>query len=85
LYLGHSQQEMRGCGHYLGQSFKLQDGANMMGNGIKVGNLPVVVELTRDFTNEHQHNKSLVMNMFAECERMFSLRNGYVQVSGASF
>lgn len=85
LYLGHSQQKALGCGHYMGLSFKLQDGVNTSGNGIKIGNLPVVLELTRQFTNHHQHNKDLVMNVFAEVERMFSLRNGYIQVSGASY
>jgi len=85
LFEGHSQQKAIGCGKYLGTSFKLQDGANVSGNGIKIGNLPVVLELTREFTNHHQHNKSLVMNVFAECERMFALRNGFIQVSGASY
>ena len=85
MFEGHSQQKAIGCGKYLGTSFKLQDGANVSGNGIKIGNLPVVLELTREFTNHHQHNKSLVMNVFAECERMFALRNGFIQVSGASY
>ena len=85
LYLGHSQQEASGMMNYQGVSFKLQKGVNVSGNGVKIGNLPVVIELEREFTNSEYHNKDLKLTCFAECERMFSLRNGFVQVSGASY
>ena len=85
LYLGHTQQEASGHMNYCGVSFKLQKGVNVSGNGVKIGNLPVVIELEREFTNSDYHNKDLKLTCFAECERMFSLRNGYVQVSGASY
>ena len=85
LFLGHNQQESSGMMNYQGVSFKLQKGVNVSGNGVKIGNLPVVLELTREFTNDEYHNKDLKLTCFAECERMFSLRNGYIQASGSSY
>ena len=86
---GHSNQMMNGFGAYRGQSFKLGLG-NVSGNGIKVGSTPVVLDikhaLSRDRDTEAPfHSRDMELVVFAECERLFNLKNGYVSVSGASF
>lgn len=86
---GHSCQMMNGFGSFRGQSFKLGLG-NVSGNGIKVGAVPVVLDITHKSTNDPNeepafHSRNMELAVFAECERLFSLKNGYVSVSGASF
>ena len=86
---GHNCQMMNGFGSFRGQSFKLGLG-NVSGNGIKVGATPVVLDITHKSTHDPKeepafHSRNMEMVVFAECERLFSLKNGYVSVSGASF
>ena len=86
---GQPNYWMNGMASYKGASFKLGRG-NVMGNGIKVGATPMVVDLefktTRDNLLEPPfHSRNQELCVFAECERMFSLKNGFVSVSGASF
>ena len=80
---------MNGMLSYKGQSFKLGMG-NQSGNGIRVGSVPVVLDMTfkatkDDDTSEPFHSRNQELVVFAECERLFQLKNGYVSVSGASF
>lgn len=86
---GQPNYWMNGMASYRGASFKLGSG-NVMGNGIKVGSTPMVVDLEFKTTADNLlepafHSRNQELCVFAECERMFSLRNGFVSVSGASF
>ena len=56
-----------------------------MGNGISVGSVPVVLDLTHNFVKEDYFNRNLKLNLWAEVERQFVIKNGFVSVSGASF
>tara|TARA_R100001594_G_scaffold145382_1_gene195489 strand:- start:929 stop:2902 length:1974 start_codon:yes stop_codon:yes gene_type:complete len=78
------QANICGRGAYRGISFKLGKG-NVPGNGIAVGNTPVVLDLTHNFVKEAGFNRNLKLNLWAEVERQFVLKNGFVSVSGASF
>ena len=78
------QKYMTGRGAYRGISFKLGKG-NVMGNGIAVGSVPVVLDLTHNFVKEDYFNRNLKLNLWAEVERQFVIKNGFVSVSGASF
>ena len=80
----HQQKYMTGRGAYKGISFKLGKG-NVPGNGIAVGNTPVVLDLTHNFVREDRFNRNLNLNVWAEVERSFVLKNGFVSVSSASF
>ena len=80
---------MNGMLSFKGQSFKMGMG-NQSGNGIRIGSVPVVLDLnfkaTRDnMLQEPVHSRSQELVVFAECERLFQLKNGFVSVSGASF
>ena len=86
---GHNCQMMNGMGAFRGQSFKLGLG-NVSGNGIKIGATPVVLDFTHKLTLDQQteipfHSRDMELVVFAECERLFNLKNGYVSVSGASY
>jgi hypothetical protein len=86
---GHNCNWMNGFASFRGQSFKLGYG-NVSGNGVKVGATPVVLDLTHRSTRDAAlepafHTRNMELVVFAEVERLFSLKNGYVSVSGASF
>ena len=79
---GINQHHLRGKNHTHGVSFKLTD-ANVIGNGVRVGSAPVILDWEFDSTLECGGYGTL--SAYGEVERAFLMKNGRVEVTSSSF
>ena len=77
---GKSQQGMINRGHYYGINLSKQY-TNQLGTGTAVGRQPVVLELTDKLSAANLGPKDL--HIWAECERVLSIKHGKIMVSGS--
>jgi len=77
---GVAMTALCGSSHYYGVPL-MKSHANSAGQGLRVGRNPVIVNLT-DLRNA-THGAAKEVHCWAECERLLSMKNGMVMVSGA--
>lgn len=85
LFQGIPQKYMTGYMNYLAFCFEKVKGANVLGNGQRIGNSAVEVNYEYDNTKDVFYNgTSSNLNIYAEVERVFVLSNGVVSTTAAS-
>lgn len=80
---GINQKYLRGFLKYYGLSFKKMPG-NFQGNGIACGAQAIEVNYNYQHTQNAYYSGQSNLNMYAEVERLFQLKQGKVSVTNAS-
>lgn len=80
---GINQKYLRGFLKYYGLSFKKMPG-NFQGNGIACGAQAIEVNYNYQHTENAYYSGQSNLNMYAEVERLFQLKQGKVSVTNAS-
>ena len=78
----HSQKLLDATAGYLGVPLMLSYDGSVSGNGVKVGNNPVKIMLTRDRTIEQKDAYSVIC--FGDVERGLKILGRRLYVSGAN-
>ena len=80
---GINQKYLRGFLKYYGMSFKKMPG-NFQGNGIACGAQAIEVNYNYQHTENAYYSGQSNLNLYAEVERLFQLKQGKVSVTNAS-
>lgn len=80
---GINQKYLRGFLKYYGMSFKKMPG-NFQGNGIAIGSQALEINYNYKHTENALYSGQSNLNVYAEVERLFQLKQGKVSVTNAS-
>jgi len=75
---GALENDMRGKQHAIGVDLTTS-GFNVLGNGKKIGNKPIIYQLEKTRTSNRHNQRNL--RMYANVERVINIKNGDVSVS----